>query len=859
MSSIKERALRSLETLDAGRPLVRLIDQVLTAYPDPYMLAHKQARRILLERTGKALDPRFVWWHQFEGASSSSESFTGWQHSGRPLKSTHITELVVQRFDAHFQQAPDELDQYGGFYRQGPQANTFDERNEVAVLGSAVQTDLWTLDFAVYYRAEVERFWSSHSQDFRVLARVNLLGHAVIAKRDGRITDTDLQRVRQSVNTQLLPTRLPTVAILLHDHDSGPLTVSRYAIDEVDRGTLYSLAAEDGRVLLYCPWAQEAVRGFDSEQAMAGWLRTQLQDADTLAVFLQAAHISARFPERIAAVRTHLKSIADSADEQAAAALLAFLRRPVTENLFVYLSNLAAQEMRQNAESILDNADLRRAMWTGYLAAFLRVFGGFAPLGWPITLTLLGASVAKVALDVETALNATSAHERKDAMREAVLDSLFAALNMVDLGFASSFASLSYEIPVSERNISLGNWEPQSSAPAALQQHSANQVLDSELETSGRLQGVSIDSQGACWILLEGVSYRVRYSHELAAWLIVSPDDPFAFGPLHPVQLDDEGVWRLLTPPRLAGGNPPVTQGMPSVTSEFWNRYLRVDTAQSGAQSTVALRRQKSLLRQWSVHELEPGVAPAVDENGLDCVQVEGSTHYSYRYGRDYFNSLIEYYTSDESKVNDVFRSGTYRYGDEDDYITDLANTLEELPKSNQATLYRGGHSGRGTGGNRYRNGELQVGDILINTDLTSFTENPYKVGEFASTDKLHAPAGLSGVFDDSSIIFELPAGHYHDGTPISPFSLYWDEGETLFLPGKYFRIDKLEQVHGEHYRFIHVLLSQVSGPVAGPVYDLRSAELFERTSFVSRIRTPAVADRFFPPPGSSGSSLLEQ
>ncbi|MFB4392983.1 MULTISPECIES: dermonecrotic toxin domain-containing protein [unclassified Pseudomonas] len=859
MSSIKERAQRSLEALDAGRPLVRLIDQVLASYPDPYMLAHKQASRILLARSGKALDPRFVWWHQFQGGSGSDRSFTGWQHSGTPRKSSHITELVVNRFDAHFQQAPDELDQYGGFYRQGAQAGTFNERNEVAVLGSAVQQDLWALDFAVYYRAEIERFWNTHNQDFRVLARINLLGHATVAKRDGRITATDLQRVRQMVHTQLLPTRLPTVAILSQDHTSGPLTVSRYAIDQVDRAVFYSLAAEDGRVLLYRPWSSEALQGFDSEQAMASWLRTELQDTTVLAAYLRAAHVSARDPDRIVAVRTHLKGIADSADEQAAAAVLTFLRRPVTQNLFVYLADLACQEMRQNADTILSNADLRRAMWSGYLSAFLRVFGGFAPMGWPITLTLLGVSVAKVALDVETALTAMSTSERKQAMREAVLDSLFAALNMVDLGFASSFALLSYEVPVSERNISLASWEPQALAPAFLQQQAANQVLDGELGSWGRLREVSIDSQGGCWILLEGVSYRVRYSHELAVWLIVSPDAPFAFGPLHPVQLDDDGVWRLLAPPRLVGGNPPVVQGMPSVTSEFWNRYLRVDTAQSGAQSTASLRRQKSLLRDWPVHELEQGVAPAVDENGLDCVHVDGAKHYSYRYGRDYYNSLIEYYTSDESKVNDVFRSGTYRYGDEDDYISDLANSLEALPKSNQVTLYRGGHSGRGTGGNRYRTGALRVGDVLINTDITSFTENPYKVGEFASTDKAHAPAGMSGVFDDSSIIFELPAGYYHDGTPISAFSLYWDEGETLFLPGKYFRIDKLEQVHGEHYRFIHVVLRQISAPVTGPVYDLRSAELFDRTHFVSRIRTPAIVERFFPPPGASGSSLLEQ
>jgi hypothetical protein len=59
----------------------------LRDYPDPYQLAVTEAAGILRARTGKDWDPQEVWWHQFSGASSSSRSFTGWAHSGPPVKS----------------------------------------------------------------------------------------------------------------------------------------------------------------------------------------------------------------------------------------------------------------------------------------------------------------------------------------------------------------------------------------------------------------------------------------------------------------------------------------------------------------------------------------------------------------------------------------------------------------------------------------------------------------------------------------------------------------------------------------------------------------------------------------------------
>ncbi|MFJ3063938.1 dermonecrotic toxin domain-containing protein [Pseudomonas sp. NPDC087039] len=833
--------------MDAAAPLVQLLDAIIRDFPDPYALAGQRAARILRKHTGRDMDPRFVWWHQFNTESSSPRAFTGWQHSGPPQKSMLMDELVINRFDVYFQDASDELDMRGGFYRQGPHATTYDERNEVPMLGSEVQQDLWALDFAVLYRAEVERFWSTYSANFRVMAKFKLLGQGATALSGDRISLLDWQRLRAMTSDDLAHDILPTLAGLQRDATRNVMTVNRYVFGDGDRWCLFSLVAPDGRVLAFMPWSDEAIKGFDSEAAMASWLCRQLQSSSTLDAFVIGAHSK---PDDSAAkrlIKVHLQGIAGSRSDEAALMALSLFKRPLGKDLFTYLAEQAEVEMRGHAHLMQDNAGLRKAMFSGYLSAFLGVFGGLAPLGWPMSLMLLGASAGKVALNIDAALHAQDEEGRKRALRAAMFESLFASLNLVDISFQSSFASLSYEAPPHETGVSLQHWQVADASTLPAEVRDGNALLAGEAGQSGRLRGVHVNGDGSCWITMEGLPYRVRYSHELAVWLVVSADNPFAFSPLHPVRVNEAGEWELLAPPRLLAGAPPAVDGMQSMHSQFWDTYTLANGPQSKSLSKYALGRQEDVLSDWPIAELEPGRSPDLDGRGMDCVMTGGQTHYSFRYKRKYFNALIDYYTSDESKVNDVFRAGNYRFGDEDDYIADLASSLERLPKSNHVRLYRGGHRSRSTGGDRYRSGEVRVGDVLVNTDFTSFTENPYMAAEFACLPYPNAPGGLQGVFDDSSVVFEMPAGEYHSATPISAFSSFPEEAETLFLPGNYLRIDSLQQIYGEHYRFIKVTLKQVAKPASGPVYDLRTALPFDMEAYSARFRTPALVRRFFP------------
>ncbi|MDH0733785.1 ADP-ribosyltransferase [Pseudomonas sichuanensis] len=848
MSTIENALQHNLRVLGTGRELARMAEGFLRDFPDPYQLAIIEAARILRARTGKDWDPRAVWWHQFSGASSSSRSITGWAHRGPPVKSMRFPKLMVERFDAAFQDASDELDLYGGFYRQGGHASRYDERNEVPLLARDVQSDFWALDFAQLFRQQVNRFWGRHREGFRVLAKVNLLAQCVTAEKDGRLSAEDASSVRAMASPELEASgQVPTLAQLRTDAQTVDLAVSSYRLGAAQPG-LHAFARQGGRVLLYLPWADNALRGFASRQAMAGWLRSQLGTPEGRARFEQALICDPHDSDLSLAVTQALQALGDSQSDAAALVLLEQGHIEVSDSFFGFLADQSHAQMQRVAARMVDNSQLRKAMWRGYLGAFLKVFGGFVPLGWPMSLVLLGVTLSRVGLDVDAALHARNRLERRAAMRAAILDSIFGALNMVDVGFGSSLASLAYQAPFHEIDVSLADWEVAEAPQSTLEEQEGNELLENKSPGHGRLQGIRLGGDGSCWIALDGLPYRVRYSPELSSWLIVDPDNAFAFAPLRPVRLGSAGEWELLAPPRLAGGAP--ENGLATESSAFWDEYMRTDIARSKAMSEAALVRQRALLEDQGFFELDEDSDPRQDEEGFDYADDDGARVYTYKHDGVFKNHLILIYTDEDgAQINRYLREGVreFDYGDEVEYLNKLADELEGLPENSEMPLYRGGHGSRSTSGSHFRSGQIKVGDVLVNTDLTSFTENPYIVRLFAADNDLRASSGLDGVFDDSSVVFELPAGSYQHGTPVSAFSTHSNEAETLFMPGSYFRVDVIKEIRGSDYHFVNVKLSEVPKPATGPVFELRTGLPFDKASYTVRLGNAELANRFFP------------
>lgn len=598
-----------------------------------------------------------------------------------------------------------------------------------------------------------------------------------------------------------------------------------------------------GRQILYSPAAEPAFQCFDNEQGLYQWLQAQLADATTRDALV--SHF-VRKPQQ-QALSTTLSTLA----AQPWSAEQTFLRHSTLTSpqpVFEHLRNVARQEMNEDVhEQLTSSASLRKQLWIGYLSAFIQIANGVAALAWPVALSLIGAGIANLSLSIDQAVNGRTAQLRKAGVRSAVVNAVYLFLNLpllADIGRAAQVA------PAVDDEV------------AALAGLEGNEVLeDVPAVVQGHARGVHVLGNGQTWITLGDLPYRVRYLESLKTWAIVDPENPFAFNGARPVRLNELDQWELIRKPGLQGGKPP-TEGAPGASSSskdavptsssFWETHMQFNLAEEQRLSALGNQRQESVVGVYEMDEDEEVISDSEGEEVV--IDAWNEKHRVFKTtDNTYFGGAITRYTEDDDAYNVFLRTGERRQADQLEAVEQLIEDLGDVAHNNDVALYRGGSGERGTSGKVFREGRLKVGDVLVNTDVTSFSENPYIARVFASSQGGVSSTAFEGeiTFDDTSVVFELPAKEYLTATPISPFSNSPSEVESVFLPGNYFEIRRIEELAGSNYRFMNVQLRQVPvEQVSGPAYDLRTGEAFSREHYAAKLGDDArpLVDAFFPP-----------
>jgi hypothetical protein len=834
--------------------------QFVLDYPDLHDLACAAAQKIIRQHTRKQIDPQRVYWHRFASASSSPRTFTGWQHNGKPVESMTLVDLVMHRFNTHDQQATDELSLYGGFYVDGPEHEVFDETNEVPMLPQEVLRDFWALDFSAAYNRTLERFWATHGENFRVLAKVRFLAAAGECLRRGQLSLDHFGRASAVVAQGA--GRVPPLDALRGTAPTSPdVSVHTLDLGGIRAHDILRIVGIDGQQVLYMPDAAQPFRGFDNEKALYDWVQKQLMTSKTRAEweghFLRSSAERAQHGQALMLTVGRLLTAAWCIDQT----LLNQHREAIAGDAFTYLRDLARQQMTSDATQLLtSNNGLRKQMWIGYLSAFMQVFGGLAPLGWPIALTLVGASLVSTGLNVDQAINGKSVAQRKAGVLGAVLSTVYLFCN---LPLLASMRPVAKVTTVIESGVE-PSWAELENSVSALDElvHNAP-ALDTLTPTAqGRFRGIYVLENGQTWIKLDKLPQRVVFNEELRCWVIIDPHNPFAFHGLKPVRRNALEQWEILTSPGLSGGAPMdlamgpsgvVPRSFASVRSTFWDRFTQLNIFDEQLYSDAALKRQEEVV---SILELDDTDAVGYDSEGNDAYEDEwGAQHRVFKDSKgEYVGASIRLYTQEDASYNAFLRTGirSPEWGPRD--LRRLVEDLGIVGFNNDVELYRGGSGGRNTSGLVFRSGRIRLGDVLVNTDISSFTENPYMARTFASSQNGESIAATSSpvTFDDTSVIFVLPAKSYLSATPVAPFSASPEEAESLFLPGHYFQIDSIEEVSGEAYRFMKVAMREVSGPLQGRgLYDLRTGELFSRSQYAAMLGIDAqdLVNAFFPLP----------
>ncbi|VVM57225.1 hypothetical protein PS662_01116 [Pseudomonas fluorescens] len=589
--------------------LKNLVPTLIQACPDMYEMACEVAQNILTKHGVTHLDPEQVYWHRFKWSASRWQAFTGWEHNGaKPTESMTLPQLVIQRFRVGDQDNADMLDVDAGFYTAGPEAENFNETNEVRLHGNEVLKDFWAINFADLFDQRVASFWSKHSETFRALAKCTFLTKAMEDREGGRLSDDNFRTVIKALAGNV---SWPTTLQMLEEQTRpvDGLRLSLLKIGGYVATDILCIIDDHGRKILYVPGEVWGLHAFETSRDLHWWVLSQTRKpADRkrfLAHFQVADHdimedtswrdaaklkwISVLSPVVSVAATlfpaphvenvglNHVLDLLVSTWDSADHTLIEHTGDAINEDAFAFLASATHARMISDATFMMHtNGDLRKKLWVGYLNAFNRMFGPMAAVGWPVALAVVGAGIANVGLQIDQAVNGKTPGERKAAVTGAIfatIDTLFNATFIKGSGHLPEIAEAETFFAPEEK---LAEAAIARTPLPALEDIAPTRILPAEPEdflasfktdiTEGtrveagdpKFQEIIQTASGKHYIFMRragsGGYYQVRYVEQLRGWVIVDPANPFSFYRNVPIRLNEAVRWEPTARNGLRGG-----------------------------------------------------------------------------------------------------------------------------------------------------------------------------------------------------------------------------------------------------------------------------------------------------------------
>jgi hypothetical protein len=420
---------RDTAALSADRQTLHAIGRkVIDACPDMRQMARVAATEILSKHGLGDLEPDTVYWHRFDRTESSTLTFSGWEHLDTPIESLTLPQLVMRRFNADDQDAEDHLQAMSGFYTEGPEAQAYDEANEVRLLPQDVLEAFWTLDFKTRFNTQLSSFWQTCADDFRTLVKANFIAKAIEDHRSAHITSEQFSSLLAAVGVNL--TNPVTLSTLRAESRLGEgVRIAKLDIAGYEATDILRLIEPDGRQFLYVPGEVDAFQVFDTNDDLQWWLMIHTNEASN------RARLMSHFPLAMHAEQEHTTGLNHALDMMFSnwgpntLKVINLNDQTVACDPFTHLRDCMRSRMQADADFALhSNGELRKQMWMGYLKAFGQTFGALAALDWPIALAAVGAG-----LNMDQAIHGHTTAERKSGLIGAILGSVDVLFNSVFL------------------------------------------------------------------------------------------------------------------------------------------------------------------------------------------------------------------------------------------------------------------------------------------------------------------------------------------------------------------------------------------------------------------------------------------
>jgi hypothetical protein len=546
----------------------RLVDTC----PDMRQMARDTANDILHKFGLGHLEPDTVYWHRFDRSVSSSTSFTGWQHLDKPIESLTLPQLVMHRFSANDQDNVDNLQMMGGFYTAGPDAETFDENNEVRLLPADVLSVFWTLDIKAQFNDRMATFWTGSADDYRTLAKANFIAKALDALEAGTLSTVQFTALTTALGLDLSQ---PVSLSMLQSQTplADGIRVATLDIAGYEASDILRIVEPGGRQFLYVPGETDAIHVFETRDEMQWWLMTHTNEIGNRTQFMSHFPMSTHAEGGRGVGLHHALDLMFFNWGPHAQTVINRVDHTLSIDPFTYLRDATKARMQADSDFALhSNGELRKQMWMGYLRAFNQVFGAMAAIDWPVALAVVGAGIADVGLNIDQAVTGHTTAERKRGVTGAILGSIDVLLNSLFLvgGVPAEAGEPVVEgeteglaEPADESSLPVEAPEPLPPGPTypegqdeLLATFETNELLEAFASpaTKGPMRGIYMNQIGETYISIEDLAYQVRHVKELNTWVIIDPQNPFSFYRNAPVRMTDAGEWELIGRPGLRGG-----------------------------------------------------------------------------------------------------------------------------------------------------------------------------------------------------------------------------------------------------------------------------------------------------------------
>lgn len=572
------------------------IEQLVSQYPDLENAAERTARHLLTELGLPSLNPADVYWHGFDSTNSSPRTYTGWEHYGKPKQSMTLIELVMRRFDLDQQRNSDLLAQMGGFYTDDENRHAYNEHNEVRLDPRAVLKYFWHVDFASQYVSQLRGFWINHRSLYCTVSKISLLCTATLQCQRGELATEDFLEIYAAVvNDPTSPFRPEK----LHGDISVRSTtlVRSLDIEGIVSQSILRFCTEQGREILYCPMQNPTFLTFAGPEQMYAWLQSHVSTAQSRRRFgAQFVRVEHNKQAQWDLLQSHLLDLART-PWKTRKTRINHRNQLLDGYAFDFLTDNLKTDMQLDAKYLLmSNSRLEKGLWIGYLESFLKLYGSFSMVGWPIAAVSIAAGLVEVGLYADKAINAVSEKERSLAVRGAVLHAFNVLLNLPLLADASAMGEFEdleiettaeseseggsvlltdeqvsaneldvesddafYPISLSEREVcstssscsTLGDPPSASSerdaADLAAWRPALMRTGEFRLQRSGPYDKLLLRNGYEHYAEIAGVLYRVRYIRTLEQWAVVDPLNPFGLDAFIPISLDSKGSWQPMS------------------------------------------------------------------------------------------------------------------------------------------------------------------------------------------------------------------------------------------------------------------------------------------------------------------------